>query len=240
MKKLITILTVAAVAASAYAAPTSKKAGSKKAAAAAAAAAEEESETSSVRVRIEQTPKLGRQATLSAPNVGGGSTIGQAWNGKPRSWIVLETKYGTFDKCIDQLTFVWHVLLETKSATAKDKEGQAKMAPYSYFTQTVTYVNIPKGSHAASVCLHPSYLEQYGEPKAVGVLILDSTGKEITYQSLSEINGIKPETKFWDDNKIMDAKQGGEPMIERRQGLMDRSKTIWGLVNPNDFELTVQ
>ena len=132
------------------------------------------------------------------------------------------------------------MLLETKSATSKDKEGQSKMAPYSYFTQTVTYVNIPRGNHAASVCLHPSYLEQYGEPKAVGVLILDSTGKEITYQSLSEINGIKPETKFWDDNKIMDAKQGGEPMIERRQGLMDRSKTIWGLVNPNDFELTVQ
>jgi len=32
----------------------------------------------------------------------------------------------------------------------------------------------------------------------------------------------------------------GEQMIERRQGLLDRSKTIWSLVNPNDYELVIQ
>mgnify|MGYP003326340312 CR=1 FL=1 len=32
----------------------------------------------------------------------------------------------------------------------------------------------------------------------------------------------------------------GKPMIERRQGLVDRSKTIWALVNPNDYEATMQ
>jgi hypothetical protein len=32
----------------------------------------------------------------------------------------------------------------------------------------------------------------------------------------------------------------GKPMIERRQGLMDRSKTIWALVNPNDYEDVAQ
>ena len=37
----------------------------------------------------------------------------------------------------------------------------------------------------------------------------------------------------------MNAKDGktDKPMIEMRQGLMDRSKTIWGLVNPNDYEM---
>jgi hypothetical protein len=29
-------------------------------------------------------------------------------------------------------------------------------------------------------------------------------------------------------------------MIERRQGLLERSKTIWALVNPNDYELVLQ
>lgn len=29
-------------------------------------------------------------------------------------------------------------------------------------------------------------------------------------------------------------------MIERRQGLLDRSKTIWALVYPNDYETTLQ
>jgi hypothetical protein len=46
---------------------------------------------------------------------------------------------------------------------------------------------------------------------------------------------------WWDDTKIMDAKNhAGEPMIERRQGLVDRSKTIWALVNPNDYEVVAQ
>ena len=39
----------------------------------------------------------------------------------------------------------------------------------------------------------------------------------------------------------MDKQTGdGKPMIERRQGLMDRSKTIWALVNPNDYEQVAQ
>ena len=240
MKKLVLVCTLVAAVTAAYAAPTAKSGRGSSRKAAAAPVEDEEAEGPAVRVRIEQFPKLGRAATLSAPSVAGGTVIGQTWNGKPRNWIVLESKYSTSDKCIDQLTFTWHVLLETKSATSKDKEGQAKMAPYSYFTQTVTYVNIPRGNHAASVCLHPSYLEQYGEPKAVGLVIVDSSGKEITGDSSSEVKGIESHSKFWDDPKIMDAKQGGEPMIERRQGLQDRSKTIWALVNPNDYELVIQ
>ena len=32
----------------------------------------------------------------------------------------------------------------------------------------------------------------------------------------------------------------GTPMIERRQGLLDRSKTIWAMVFPNDYEQVAQ
>jgi hypothetical protein len=46
---------------------------------------------------------------------------------------------------------------------------------------------------------------------------------------------------WWNDANIMDSKgRNGEPMIERRQGLVDRSKTIWALVNPNDYEDVAQ
>ena len=246
-KYLIAALAALALGAT-YAAPTTTRssyksgtaAGTRARAAAVAAAADDDEGGRGPSVRVEQYPKLGRQATLGAPSIPGGTTIGQAYTGKPRNWIVLEAKYQTADRCIDQLTFVWHVLLETKSATSKDKEGQAKLAPYSYFTQTVTYSNVGRGTHAASVCLHPSYLEQYGEPKAVGLVVQDSNGKVITGDTLSEIKGIDNHSQFWDDPKIMDAKMNGEPMIERRQGLLDRSKTIWALVNPNDYELVVQ
>ena len=57
---------------------------------------------------------------------------------------------------------------------------------------------------------------------------------------MSEVKGIKPDSKFWDDSNIMNAQQNGKPMIERRQGLVDRSRTIWALVNPNDYETTMQ
>lgn len=247
MNKKIAIVSIAAIAAaSVFAAPQragARAAGSKsgKAQAAAATQQKDAAEEKAVAVRIEQYPKLGRQSTLPAPSLNGGSTIGVAYTGKPRNWIVLEAKYQTESRCIDQLTFIWHVLLETKTATSKDKEGQAKLAPYSYFTQTVTYSNIGRGAHAASVCLHPSYLEQYGEPKAIGLVVKDANDNVLDGDTLSEIKGIPAHSKFWEDNDIMEAKTAsGEFMIERRQGLQDRSKTIWALVNPNDYELVVQ
>ena len=207
----------------------------------AAAVADEDEPTTGkdAKIMIDQFPKTGRASTLSAPALGGASIIGNCYT-KPRKWIVLEAKYTTYAKFQDQLTFAWHVLLETKSAT-ENKGNKEGLAPYSYFTQTVTYSNIPQGSHAASVCLHPSYLERYGEPKAIGLVITNAKGEVLAGDCESEIQGIASHPKsiekaFWNDQDIMNAQQGGEPMIERRQGLQDRSKTIWALVNPNDYE----
>jgi hypothetical protein len=189
-------------------------------------------------VTVDQFPKTGRTACLSAPNVSGQSIIGTCYN-KPRQWIVLEAKYSTFAKWQDQLTFTWHVMLDTKSAT-ENKGNKEKLSPYSYFTTSVTYFNIPEGSHASSVVLPPSYLERYGEPKAIGVVISDQNGSEIAGDSWSEIKGVKAGDKFWENPAIMDAQMGEKRMVERRQGLVDRAKTIWALVNPNDYEATIQ
>ena len=196
------------------------------------------------RVDIDQFPKTGRSSTLGAPGLDGSSIIGRCYT-KPRRWIVLESKYTTYSKWLDQLTFTWHVLLETKSATETSKEDRESIPPYSYFTTAVTYYNIPKGSHAASVCLPPSYLERYGEAKAIGLLITDKNGNILAGDVESEIKGIDSHPKtleraFWSNQKIMNATtESGGPMIERRQGLLDRAKTIWALVNPNDYETTV-
>lgn len=210
-----------------------------------AADADEETTVSGkdAKITIDQFPKTGRSSTLMAPMLQGASIIGQCYS-KPRKWIVLEAKYSTYSKWQDQLTFTWHILLETKSATEKDKTD--KIAPYSYFSTSVTYANIPKGTHAASVCLHPSYLERYGEPKAIGLVIANKDGTILAGDCESEIKGIKSHPKsleeaFWNNQEIMNMQdKSGELMIERRQGLQDRSKTIWALVNPNDYEMVVQ
>lgn len=246
MKKLMFVLTVVLAAATVVAAPkTTKKAKSAVTPPSVPDSALREEATTgrAAKINIQQEPKLGRVACFTAPSVPGSSLIGQAYT-KPRKWIVLETKYETFggekSRFLDQLTFTWHVLLEKKSAS-EDKSNLCGDAPYSYFTTSATYFNIPMGSHAASVCLAPSYLERYGEPKAVGLVISNEKGEMLAGDCWSEVKGINPHTKFWEDSKIMNANGAdGKPMIERRQGLVDRSKTIWALVNPNDYEATVQ
>lgn len=191
------------------------------------------------KIIVDQMPKTGKQSCLGAPGIQGASMIGQCYT-KPRRWIVIETKYTTFAKFLEQLTFNWHVLLETKSAT-ENKGNRIGLSPYSYFNTTVTYFNIPQGSHAACVCLPPSYLELYGEPKAIGFTISNQNGDILGGGTVSEVKGIKPDTQFWEDQTVMNATTAdGKPMIERRQGLVDRSKTIWALVNPNDYEATMQ
>ena len=191
------------------------------------------------KIIVDQMPKTGQSCCLSAPSIQGSSMVGTCYQ-KPRKWIVVETKYTTFARFLDQLTFNWHVLLETK--TAKENKGNKMgLPPYSYFNCTTTYFNIPQGSHAACVCLPPSYLELYGEPKAVGFTISNQNGDILGGGTVSEIPGIKSDAKFWDDQSIRGANgKDGKPMIERRQGLLDRSKTIWALVNPNDSEATMQ
>ena len=188
------------------------------------------------KVLVDQFPKTGQASALSAPVLQGQTTIGKCYQ-KPRKWLVFEMKYTTFVKWQDQLTFTWHILLESKSATEKDRADDK--APYSYYTTSVTYSNIPQGSHAASVVLPPSILERYGYAKAIGVVISNKNGDVLGGQSESEVKGIESGSQWWNNNDIMDAKdtKTGGMMIERRQGLLERSKTIWGLVNPNDYEM---
>jgi len=235
-RKLVVMATVALAAFAAVAAPRAKKGIQ-------AMAGNEEGPTTQGReakVNIDQMPKTGSSCCLPAPGIQGASMIGQCYT-KPRKWIVLEAKYTTYAQFLDQLTFNWHVMLDVQSAK-ENKGNKMKLAKYSYFNATTTYYNIPQGSHAACVCLPPSYLELYGEPKAIGFEVSNQNGDILAGGTVSEIKAIKADSKFWENQELMnstDAKTG-KPYVERRQGLVDRSKTIWALVNPNDYESTMQ
>ena len=226
MKKLAMMMTVALAATAVLAAP--KKKGIK------AMAGNE------AKVLVDQMPKTGQSSCLPAPGIQGASMIGVCYT-KPRKWIVIETKYTTFAKFMNQLTFNWHVLLDVQQAT-ENKGNKMNLSKYSYFNTTVTYFNIPQGSHAACVCLPPSYLELYGQPKAIGFEISNENGDILAGDTVSEISNIKAGTKFWENQELMNSTnpKTGKPWVERRQGLVDRSKTIWALVNPNDYEATMQ
>ncbi len=239
--KMVMAVTVALAAVTLFGAPASAKKKSAKGAIQAMAGNDDGPSTvgKEAKVLIDQMPKTGQACCFNAPGIQGGTLIGQCYK-KPRQWIVIETKYTTFAKFLEQLTFTWHVMLDVKKAT-ENKGNRAGVSAYSYFSTSTTYFNIPQGSHAACVCLPPSYLELYGAPMAIGFEVSNQNGDVLAGGTVSEIPGIKANDKFWENQEILNkAGKDGKPLVERRQGLVDRSKTIWALVNPNDYEATMQ
>ncbi|MBR1870657.1 MAG: hypothetical protein IJ802_02410 [Kiritimatiellae bacterium] len=192
------------------------------------------------KVIISQHARIGNNCLQAAPSLQGGGQ-GPVFK-KPRRWIVMEMKYDTYASWQDSLTVTWHVLLDITKATEKNKDkpkpGEKPPSQYSYYTTSVTYVNIPQGSHAASVCLPPSVLERYGEPVVISAVITNKEGDILDTQNEGAA-ALKLKDKWWEESEVFDLKNRdtGVPLIERRQGLVDRSKTIFALVNPNDYEV---
>ena len=216
----------------------SHRASNRKGAAGAVAAAKGKD----ARVAISRKAQLGSVCIQNAP-VANGSTNMKVSRGA-RKWIVPELEYQTFADWQDELTVAWHVLLDSKTAKLRDKPSKDKepVPQYSYYTVTVRYANIPKGAHGASVVLPPSVLERYGEPAVISVRIVNKQGDILAGQDegAAKLFGKSAEN-WWENDNVMSAKdKAGAPLIARRQGLLDRSKTIFALVNPDDYEMVLQ
>ena len=199
------------------------------------------------KVKISQLPSIGPQSLLVAPSLqaqGGSQPITKS----RRQWGVYEMTYRTAQKWTEDITVNWFVLCDTKKAKQVDRsKTAARLPPYVYYTLVTRYVNIPEGDHRSCVCLPPSFIERYGEPVVITCEIMTSAGKLLDGETVvSSFQWVKPgkiseETKtameWWNDDKIINAKdKAGESMIEVRQGLVDRSKTPFWLVNNAVYE----
>ena len=242
MKKLmiVTLMAVAALTASAQRRSSTTRRGAVGADGGAAVA-----QGKDARVLITRKAQVRSASLLSAPSANGNTNLGKVFK-KPRQWIVPELEYQTAADWQDELMFTWHILLDAKAAQQPDKpsKDQEPVARYSYYTVAVRYVNIPKGSHAASVVLPPSVLERFGEPAAIAVVITNKEGDILDGQNegAETVVGKKLAEKWWENaDQVLSAKDAkGTPLIARRQGLLDRSKTIFALVNPDDYEMVQQ
>lgn len=196
-------------------------------------------------VQIDTPARPGGTSLIGAPNYQyqvSGQLMGPV-GGKPRKWIVLEMKYTTQAKWQDELTFHWHVLLD--SSKAKEKDPKNLPAPYSYYSTVVRYVDIKQGSHAACVCLPPSVPERFGEPVTVTVMITNKDGDQLALHTENQFGPLSQaekdtQGKWWENDKMMNQwkdRKTGNNMIERRTGLVDRSKTPFALINSSDYEL---
>lgn len=265
-KKTVIMTGMALVATMAFAAPKGKMASSAIDNEDTAGMSEREKKNINVLSKLE-LPKPGRNnSTAVAPSITGQSFV--QCNQKERRWILLEAKYANLVRQ-ERLIFTWHVLLDMQTA---DKDVRGKWddpklpnppSRYSYFTTSVTYENIPSSKtvseHASSVCLQPSYLECFGEPKVIALEVHNAAGELMRggFGIESEVEGIKTftpryddpkaeaaayERAFWKDPKIMERENPKTKvkLVARREGLQERSQTIWALVKPNFFEKVVQ
>ena len=193
------------------------------------------------KVAITRKASLGSACLQSAPTANGSSYLGKVFK-KPRQWIVPELEYQTVADWQDELTVSWHILLDSKNAKQRDNPAKDKepVPQYSYYTVSVRYQNVPKGSHAASCVLPPSILERYGEPAVISVRITNKEGDVLDGQDEGAGNLKLPED-WWTSDKVFSAKdKKGTALIARRQGLQDRSKTIFALISPDDYEMVQQ
>lgn len=140
---------------------------------------------------------------------------------KPREWALFEVKYETDAKWMDELSFSYHVM--TKGKNDEGKEG------FSYYTLTLRYIDVPKGEHMSCVAIPPSLVERHGEPVAVALEVTNKDGKVLDSKSEAIIPLPK---EWWKDSKVLD-----NPQLTRRNGMVDRSKTPFALINADDYEV---
>jgi hypothetical protein len=113
----------------------------------------------------------------------------------------------------------------------KGRNDEGKDA-YSYYTSTIRYVDVPKGEHMSCVAIPPSLIERYGEPVAIALVV---TGKDGTVlDSKSESLMSFPSKEWWNDTKVMD---NPNVPVARRNGMGDRSKTPFALINTDAYEV---
>ena len=212
-------------------------------------AAEEAQDKMDAKVKISQMPSIGPQSLIMAPALSAQGGLQPISKGR-RQWGVYDMTYRTAQRWTEELTVNWYVLCDTAKAKTKDKSKSAKrLPPYVYYTLVTRYVNIPEGDHRSCVCLPPSFIERYGEPVVITCEIVTNEGKLLDGETVISNIGkpfvggkfteeTKTEAEWWANDEIINKKdrKTGDALIEVRQGLVDRSKSPFYLVNNADYE----
>lgn len=190
-----------------------------------------------------------RNCLCFPPSLGANGTLMAPLNRKYK-WAVLEMKYKTFARWMDELTVTWHVLAQVskqeQNKNAADlKRGEIDELPpeFSYYTATTRFQNLPEGDHMAGACLPAMFVERFGEPVVVTAVIMNKEGDTLVSRTESTITlPVKKGDNWWESETIMESrdKKTGRALVERRSGLLDRSKTPFALVNPADYEFVAQ
>ena len=168
---------------------------------------------------VRRMPKLGRvkQPTPQYSAVGG--TRGQA--NRPRDWAVFEATYDTVPEWLDEVVVTYYLMSEHRAADGKRE--------FSFFQTTVRYADVARGEHTACVVLPPAALLRYGD-QFIGFAAEFSVAGTLQ-DAKSEVTAALPQPEWWKKPEVTESKS-----VVRRDGLVDRSKTPFALINIDDYE----
>ncbi|MBM4164060.1 MAG: hypothetical protein FJ222_06435 [Lentisphaerae bacterium] len=180
-------------------------------------------ETKAGVLRIRRMPKPTRAVMVRTPEFQT-SVARSSRTPKNREWALLEFEYETTPEWLDSLDIAYSVMTRTKGADGKDA--------YSLFQSRVTYIDIQKGDHTSCVILAPNTLARFGEPVALAIEIYQNGALLDSKSEVAARETSLPTEDWWKNPRIID-----NALVTRREGLLERSKTPFALINMDDYEV---
>lgn len=171
-------------------------------------------------LRVRKLTGLGKKARVFTPSFS--TDVGRGVN-RAREWQAITVSYDTAPEWIDELLIQFYVL-----SVMRDPETKRNV--YSLYRNTVRYIDIEQGrGHTAVVFLRPAALLRHGEPVAVAA-VFTLEGEVVA--EVSDEGSQLPE-KWWKNPLVTDS----DATTVREGYLLDRSKSPWALINPDDYEV---
>jgi len=126
-----------------------------------------------------------------------------------RNWFQVIAEYETAPEWLDDLTFTYYIVTESKTGASK----------FTLFRGEVTYVNILKGKHKSDMYLHPSTIARFGAVQRVGVVI-SSQGRVLAMESLPSTGS----PRWW------------EQLTPQDGYVLNRMQTPFAMIYFDDYE----
>ena len=147
---------------------------------------------------------------------------------KSRIWGVFDVTFQTVPQWIDSMTITYTVILLNPKPDAKKNEK-----PMTLMQTTVEYADVAQDrEHKAGAVVLPAALLRLGEPLGFAVSI-SVGGKEVASQGTAR-GQLQSHKEWWKDPDILN-----HPNVQRRDAyMMDRMKSPFQLVDPDDYELS--
>jgi len=141
---------------------------------------------------------------------------------RPHEWGVFEVSYETIPEWLDEVVVTYYVMAERRGTEAKKE--------FSFYQTTVRYVDLARGEHLACAVLPPAPLLRNGD-QVIGFAVEITSADGTLLDVKSEVSGTLLPADWWKKPEVTESKS-----VVKRDGLVDRSKTPFGLVNIDDYE----